>query len=214
MRWFALLLLVVPSALWADSRGRLTVIDGDTFDVAGITVRLFGVDAPELDQTCTNRDAAQWPCGLWVSDQVTELYGGQQADCMATDIDRYGREVARCAVGGADLGRALVAQGLATAYRDYSWDYDLEEKAAQVAGLGIWAGSMQAPAAFRADQQPPPQAAPGDCLIKGNISASGQIYHQPGQQNYDDTRIDEGRGERWFCTAAEAEAAGWRAARN
>ena len=195
---------MVPSALWADAQGRLTVIDGDTFEVGGITVRLFGVDAPEHDQTCTNRDGAEWSCGVWVSTQVTDLYGGREALCTTTDIDRYGREVARCTVAGADLGRALVAQGLATAYRDYSWDYDLDEKAAQVAGLGIWAGTMQSPAAFRADQAPPPQAAPGDCVIKGNISASGQIYHLPGQGNYDNTRIDPARGERWFCSEAEA----------
>lgn len=51
---------------------------------------------------------------------------------------------------------------------------------------------------------------PGDCLIKGNISSSGRIYHLPGSDSYDATRIDESRGERWFCTEAEARAAGWR----
>ncbi len=50
----------------------------------------------------------------------------------------------------------------------------------------------------------------GDCLIKGNISPGGRIYHVPGSDSYDKTRIDEARGERWFCTEAEARAAGWR----
>ena|SRR5690348_390373 len=51
------------------------------------------------------------------------------------------------------------------------------------------------------------------CKIKGNISASGQrIYHVPGQPYYDATRIDVTRGERWFCSEAEARAAGWRKA--
>ncbi|WP_444429667.1 sunset domain-containing protein [Rhodobacter capsulatus] len=54
------------------------------------------------------------------------------------------------------------------------------------------------------------QTPPGACRIKGNISKKGQIFHLPGSRDYDRTRIDETRGERWFCTEAEARAAGWR----
>jgi hypothetical protein len=43
------------------------------------------------------------------------------------------------------------------------------------------------------------------CVIKGNISSSGErIYHVPGQRYYDKTQINEGKGERWFCTEQEA----------
>jgi endonuclease YncB( thermonuclease family) len=52
-----------------------------------------------------------------------------------------------------------------------------------------------------------------NCLIKGNISASGErIYHLPGTNLYAKTSIKERDGERWFCTEAEARAAGWRPA--
>lgn len=51
----------------------------------------------------------------------------------------------------------------------------------------------------------------GSCLIKGNISQNGRIYHVPGSPSYNSTKIDESSGERWFCTEAEAQAAGWRA---
>ena len=50
----------------------------------------------------------------------------------------------------------------------------------------------------------------GTCRIKGNISGSGKIYHLPGSSLYDKTRIDESKGERWFCTEEEARATGWR----
>lgn len=53
----------------------------------------------------------------------------------------------------------------------------------------------------------------GNCLIKGNISPGGRIYHLPGSDSFEKTRIDETRGERWFCTEAEAREAGWRPAR-
>lgn len=50
--------------------------------------------------------------------------------------------------------------------------------------------------------------------IKGNVSYNSgeKIYHVPGQENYDDTVINPTYGERWFCTEAEATAAGWRKA--
>jgi hypothetical protein len=55
-----------------------------------------------------------------------------------------------------------------------------------------------------------PKAAP-DCLIKGNISSTGErIYHPPGCRFYAVTVIEPKRGERWFCSEAEAQAAGWR----
>lgn len=53
------------------------------------------------------------------------------------------------------------------------------------------------------------------CNIKGNISINNgqRIYHVPGQEYYLDTVIRSDYGERWFCSEAEARAAGWRKAR-
>ena len=51
----------------------------------------------------------------------------------------------------------------------------------------------------------------GGCVIKGNISGGGErIYHVPGGQFYEQTRINAAREERWFCSETEARAAGWR----
>ncbi len=53
--------------------------------------------------------------------------------------------------------------------------------------------------------------APAGCDIKGNISSSGErIFHVPGGAYYDRTKIDTSKGERRFCSEAEARAAGWR----
>lgn len=54
----------------------------------------------------------------------------------------------------------------------------------------------------------------GDCRIKGNISyqTGKRIYHVPGGRWYSRTKINESKGERWFCSEAEARAAGWRRA--
>jgi len=53
-----------------------------------------------------------------------------------------------------------------------------------------------------------------ECVIKGNISFSGEhIYHLPMDEYYDETKIDERYGERWFCSEADAVRAGWRRAK-
>lgn len=52
------------------------------------------------------------------------------------------------------------------------------------------------------------------CIIKGNISfeTGERIYHVPGQEYYEATRINLAQGEMWFCSEEEAIAAGWRKA--
>lgn len=57
---------------------------------------------------------------------------------------------------------------------------------------------------------------PLGCSIKGNISynTGDRIYHVPGCEYYEQTKIASEYGERWFCTEAEAIANGWRKAKN
>ncbi|MFP5509133.1 MAG: thermonuclease family protein [Alphaproteobacteria bacterium] len=211
--------LLTASFVLADApTGAIRVIDGDTLDVGGTRVRLHGIDAPEASQTCKTEQGRSWDCGAWVSREVRARYQGKVARCTAVDRDRYDRIVARCAVNGADMGAALVGDGLAFAYRRYAMEYDLVEKQAAVAGRGLWTMQVENPARFRQQGQSsaaaPQQQVAGDCSIKGNISAKGErIYHRPGQEHYDRTRINTAQGERWFCSAAEAERSGWRAAR-
>lgn len=59
--------------------------------------------------------------------------------------------------------------------------------------------------------KPKPSPEPTACVIKGNIASDGErIYHVPGGQFYDVTKISVAKGERWFCSEADAVAAGWR----
>ncbi|WP_050929351.1 thermonuclease family protein [Aestuariivita boseongensis] len=209
----AVLLSLSPLTALADVSGAVRVIDADTWDVGGTRVRLFGIDAPERDQTCTRPSGEVWECGLWSSAQTRAEFDGAWAQCEALDRDRYGRVVARCAVRGRDVARVLVQSGWAYAYRRYSMDYDLDEKGAAVRGVGLHGSSAQAPAEFRAERRAP-ETPDRTCAIKGNISASGKrIYHMPGQEHYRQTQINPAKGERWFCSEAQAQAAGWRRAR-
>jgi endonuclease YncB( thermonuclease family) len=213
-----------PSVDAAEKRitGQIQVIDGDTFDVGGTRVRLFGIDAPEGDQTCTDARGQLLRCGAFVTTQVRDAYRGKRAICKQVDTDRYGRSVARCVVDNVDVGQSLVASGLAFAFAKYSRDYVAIEKAAIRAGRGIHAYTLVRPSKFRAQKRAaktaaaktPAQVGQNGCTIKGNISAKGvRIFHVAGQRDYQRTSIRTSKGERWFCSENEARAAGWRAAR-
>ena len=193
------------------------VVDGDTLVWQGQTVRLFGIDAPERDQLC-DRNGEAWACGAWATGLLREAAAKGTVMCHPEDTDRYGRLVATCTANGVDLAATQVQSGAAIAYLRYTDRYARHEAKAKAASAGLWSGQMLSPQAFRqatqpASQAPSSQAVPTGCAIKGNISGANRIFHSPGQRDYDTTRISPQKGERWFCSAADARAAGFRAAR-
>ncbi|MEI4233600.1 thermonuclease family protein [Roseovarius sp. D22-M7] len=214
--YLSFILLLLPAFVSAQQfGGTARVVDGDTLDVGGIRVRLHGLDAPELGQICTAPDGTGWDCGAWVAGKVRARISGHRVTCDTVDRDRYGRTVARCGIAGQDLARQLVRDGLALAYRKYSMAYAPEEAAARRAGHGLHAHRMTRPEDHRRAQVSSRTGpANAGCAIKGNIGRTGtRIYHLPGQAFYARTSIRVAAGERWFCTEAEARAAGWRRAR-
>ena len=211
-----------------DAVGRATVTDGDTIVIGGVRIRLEGIDAPESGQTCEDAAGRLYPCGGRAANALDALIGRGTVACQRNDTDRYGRMVATCEMlaTAESLNARMVRQGWAMAYRRYSTAYVPEEEAARAGRQGLWQGKFVAPWDYRAgtrlsrgeataatEQTSMPTEGEGPCLIKGNITESGHIYHLPGSKWYDKTRIDTGHGERWFCSEDEARAAGWRAPR-
>jgi len=188
------------------------VSDGDTIKVAVggrvERVRLIGIDTPEL-----GRNGAPDQCYARAArSQMQKLTNGRRVhlvrDSTQSNRDAYGRllRYVYTAKGTDDVARTLIKRG---AGRQYSYDtryrhrssYTSAERGAQKAKRGLWrsCGSGAPPVPTEA------------CAIKGNISYEGaKIYHLPGQRDYAKTIITPARGERWFCTEAEAVAAGWR----
>lgn len=126
--------------------GFARAIDGDSLRIGGAEIRLKGVDAPELAQTCA-RSGGSYRCGEDAREALAGLVRGRTVTCQGSGSDRYGRALARCSVEGEDLGRTLVAQGLAVAYGDY----EAEELRARRDRRGLWAGTFQRPEEWRAD---------------------------------------------------------------
>ena len=192
--------------------GRVSVIDGDTLEMHGKRIRLHGIDAPESGQTCKYESGKSYRCGQLAATQMSKYTKHKIIRCNVQDTDRYGRFVAVCFADGQDINEQIVRNGFALAYRRYSRDYIAAESEAKSDKAGMWKGAFIKPWDWRKGERLiQNKEQKGKCLIKGNISSSGKIYHTPSSPWYDRTKINTAKGERWFCTEAEAKAAGWRA---
>ena len=132
--------------------------------------------------------------------------------CDDRGQDEYGRTIAVCKISSKDINAKMVSLGLAWAFRKYSKDYAELEEVAKGERIGVWQADTLTPWDFReAKWTLALQQSPKGCPIKGNISDNGSIYHTPWSPWYTKTKINVNEGERWFCTGADAIAAGWRA---
>jgi endonuclease YncB( thermonuclease family) len=143
----AALLLTTP-ALAQTVSGAATVTDGDSLRVAGVAIRLWGIDAPELTQTC-ERGGQQYDCGREATEALRVLISGRPVACQERARDRYRRVVAVCTVAGRDIGAAMVEGGHAVAFVRYSRDYQAHEDRARAARRGLWSGEFVAPWLWR-----------------------------------------------------------------
>lgn len=205
-------LLLVLCWLAGTAQAEIRIVDGDTLDLDGVRYRINGIDAPEAGQTCKTATGRDWRCGKSATETLAGLTDGRRVTCRTLSRDSYGRDIARCSADGQDLARQMVLSGMAWAFVKFSDEYEDAEASARAAGRGIWQGEAQPAWDYRAMRWSEARtSAPEGCPIKGNISRRGRIYHAPWSPWYTRTKINLARGERWFCSEAEAIAAGWRA---
>ena len=199
-------------ALSAPAFAEPRVVDGDTLEIGGIVYRLNGIDAPEHGQRC-----GTWDCGSEATAELVEIVKGRDVTCDALGQDGYDRTIATCYADGTDIGASMIDKGMAWAFVRYSDAYIGEEAAARENRRGVFSEDFTTPWEFRdrrwTEALAKEDEAPDGCPIKGNISRNGRIYHPPWSPWYDKTAINVAKGERWFCSEAEAVAAGWRAPR-
>jgi endonuclease YncB( thermonuclease family) len=221
-------LLVMPLVMFGPSssvaeknssiQGLLRVVDGDSIVLGGIRVRLEGIDAPETTQACGLRYSGSWDCGHAATRQLVRLIADRPVVCEDKGPDRYGRTLGRCFAGATNLNAEMVRTGYAWAFVRYSRSYVAQEAEARAAKVGIWQGETMTAWDYRARAWTRSEAdAPDGCSIKGNVTNAGRIYHMPWSPWYEKVRMDEdargnAKGKRWFCSEAEALAAGWRPA--
>lgn len=145
------LLAISPPSLSGNQQfaGVASVIDGDTLEIHGERVRLFGVDAFESGQWCGE---GEWhaPCGQRAAQALADFVGRKTVVCRPQGARSYDRIVARCYLDGRyDLAQHMVRNGHALAWTLYSMDYLGDMEQAKAERRGAWVSTFVEPWTYR-----------------------------------------------------------------
>ncbi|MGD9638837.1 MAG: thermonuclease family protein [Alphaproteobacteria bacterium] len=126
--------------------GVARVINGDTIQIGNRIIRLFGIDAPEPNQTCANRSGTSYRCGQKAAQELRKMLGNSDVACNIMQQNSKGHAIGTCSVGVYDVGAAMVINGWAVAYRQFSGDvYVPYENKARTEQIGLWEGEFYMP---------------------------------------------------------------------
>lgn len=143
---FAFLVLVALIAAKLNDRpdirhqGAFRAADGDSLILDGQRMRLKGIDAPELSQTC-ERAGQDWSCGRTAQRALQQLVSEGDTQCGGNERDRYDRLLVVCRSHAGDINARMVSSGMAVSYGGYQ----REETQARAQKVGLWAGHFEMP---------------------------------------------------------------------
>lgn len=194
------------------------VVDGDTIEIeGGQKIRYIGIDTPET----VHPNKVVECFGVEASNYNKSLVDGKRVrlEKDITDIDRYGRLLRYVYVDDVFVNLKMVQDGYAKSYT-YPPDVKHQDlflaanREAMTTNKGLW-GSCGDKNIIDVKKDGQKVIVDAKCNIKGNINSVGEkIYHLIGCGSYEQTKIDEVRGEKWFCSEKEALDAGWVKAKN
>jgi endonuclease YncB( thermonuclease family) len=134
---------------WRAAPAELRIVDGDTLRLGDRMLRLYGVDAPERGQHCTDAQGALYDCGAAAAAMLARLVGERGVECRVHGRDRFGRALGVCRAGGVELNASMVAAGWALAHGSVMPALASMEAAARTSQRGLWTGGFEPPAHWR-----------------------------------------------------------------
>ena len=150
----ALAILTLPAFAAALITGKARIIDGDTVEVAGTRFRLNGIDAPERGQMCQDILQQPFDCGASAVRTLVDLTKDQNVTCESVRQDRFRRTIGICRLpSGLELNTEMLRQGQAVAFGRSLRRYRAAEDDARLAHAGLWAGTFEDPACWRAQRR-------------------------------------------------------------
>lgn len=133
--------------------GTAAGLDEDSIALEGKRVRLWGIDAPAVEQTC-KRAGKSWACGRDAARALANLVAGKTVRCRVIVEDKLRRLiVGDCTLGGESLSRWMVRNGWAVMNPRQTDVYAKEEAEAKEARRGIWASEFEMPWDWRIHQR-------------------------------------------------------------
>lgn len=145
----------------APSSGPAIVLDGSHLEVAGRRFKLYGIDAPDVDETCENAEHKEYPCGVEAREALVKLVERQTVTCQPRGPNQINEMLATCTLGGTDLSGAMIDAGWAIADRTRTLSYEETEEKARTTKHGLWQGRFIPPANWRAGERVLPSREPG-----------------------------------------------------
>jgi endonuclease YncB( thermonuclease family) len=157
--------IAIAAAFTGDAYGQqgprpVRLADGDSFSLGRERYRLYGIDAPELHQDCTDAKGQSWPCGTRARSELRRIIGTHPVQCRTLSTDRFGRNIAVCHAAGRDLAEEMVRAGFATTFdrRGAHNPYDAAQAEARADKRGVWAGTFDRPGEWRRANPRDPEA--------------------------------------------------------
>jgi endonuclease YncB( thermonuclease family) len=147
LAFFAALIAIIlrlDTIATLQSAGTPVIIDGDSLVLAGMRIRLKGIDAPEIGQVCAGPKGA-FDCGREARAVLRKLIGTSQISCEGWQYDKYQRLLTECKAGFKSLNREMAVSGWAISYGGYA----AEEAEARKAKSGLWGGTFDRPQDWR-----------------------------------------------------------------
>jgi len=178
----------------------VNVLDGDTFVLeTSQRVRLAGLNAPEID-FCGGQEAKE---------KLESLVMGKRVILREPVVDVWGRIIALVYVGNQLVNDEVLKEGWGYYNSDKNSQREVLKATARLAREGK--KGVFSPQCYQIENPEDP-----NCQIKGNIDKElgDKIYHFPGCRQYDQTVVEKGLGEQWFCTEKEALKAGYKKSKN
>lgn len=133
------------------------VLTADTLEIYGNKFVLFGIDAPEANQTCADKQGRAYNCGHQATAWLKSWIKDNELECHVIKQDTRGNMLGTCSFGPYDLGAALVNAGWAVANPKHSDVYQVYELQAQKNRNGLWQGTFYKPWDWRKLQSRKPK---------------------------------------------------------
>lgn len=126
---------------------QVKVVDGDSLEIGTRRIRLLGIDAPEYDQYCKNKNGNKYPCGKESLAYLKKLITNKNLHCTVHEKDKYNRDLCTCYADNTNINAEMVRSGHAIVYLESN--YTAEQAEAKQHKSGIWNGRFMHPRLFR-----------------------------------------------------------------
>jgi endonuclease YncB( thermonuclease family) len=175
-------------------------------------VRLEGIAMLDEGQKCLRHDGSSFECGATARRSLDRLLRSTRTVRCSLSGETDGIRTGQCSAGRLDIAARLVEQGFAFSDGGLFSSYATDEAAAKSSNAGLWAGLPEHPEEWRERVfREAAREAPGNCPIKALVQSGRKIYSLPHQPDYQRVTVREKRGDRWFCSEADAQREGFTA---